>query len=39
MGKTLKQKMTRAVFAVTFSGENADPVLKIKIYSRWNEEK
>jgi hypothetical protein len=39
MGKTLQQKMTRAVFAVTFSGEIADPVFKIKIYSRLNEEK
>jgi hypothetical protein len=30
MGKTLKQKMTRAIFAVTFSGETADPVSRLK---------
>jgi hypothetical protein len=39
MGKTLQQKITRVVFAVTFSGENENPVLNIKIYSRWNEKK
>ena len=36
MGKSLKEKITRAVFVVAFSGENGDPVLKIKICSRWN---
>jgi hypothetical protein len=37
MGKTLKEKIKRALFAVTFSGENEDPVLNIKIYLCWRE--
>jgi hypothetical protein len=30
MAKTLKHEITGLVFAVTFSGENEQPVLKIK---------